>query len=265
MKKFFVCLAAALGILLSQGSARAAYAVQVYDDGNLEFQSGSGVASIGAGGSFILGNSLIYNSNTTHFSITNGSALSNNPGTPVSANLDLSTNEQITTVFGVNGGTHTLKIVLSQTGFTAPAGSPLNLSSSMNGSFVGTVTGNSVSANYQGSLDPTNALFGTPASGTTSPLTGTIVTVAPAVSQPLILLPGTSSKLVPGGTPFSMMDVVSLTFFANPGSGQDTANVSGSTVATVPAPAGLVLILSGLPCVGIGTWLRRRQVRLAVI
>jgi hypothetical protein len=30
----------------------------------------------------------------------------------------------------------------------------------------------------------------------------------------------------------------------------------------VPAPAGLVLALTGLPCLGLGTWFRRRKAKV---
>jgi hypothetical protein len=41
-----------------------------------------------------------------------------------------------------------------------------------------------------------------------------------------------------------------------------TDNVNGTTTITaVPVPAGLVLLLSGTPMLGLGHWLRRRQVR----
>lgn len=236
------------------GQADAGYSVQVYDDGVLQ----GGVTV------FTGGNNLVFFGSTTHFSISNGSGLSNNPGAQGGSNLDLSTNEQINTTFGLNGGTHTLRIELSQDNWTAPTGSPLALSSSAGGS-TGYVAGSNLSATqtisvtYQGFLDNTNTLFGQPGAGATPIQTASTTQSSPG-SMPLVFSPGVSlNQLVPGGVPFSLTDVIEFTFTLDPGSGQATANVSGSSVASVPAPAGLVLALAGLPCVGVGAWIRRRQ------
>src|SRR5689334_22547656 len=94
--------------------AHADYSVQVFDDGVLQ----GGIAVI------VVGNSLVFTGSTTHFSIINGSGTSNNPGVQ-SSNLALSSNEQVNSTFGAIGGSHTLQVVLSQTGFTAPTGNPL--------------------------------------------------------------------------------------------------------------------------------------------
>lgn len=241
------------------------YAVRVYDDGNLEFQGGNGVSSIGTGGVLVVGNSLIFTATTTNFSITSGSGSSNNPGTQGGSNLGLSNNETITSTFGVAGGTHTIRIELSQDGFTAPTGTPLTLSSSAGGSFdyLGGTNPNaqqSVAATYQGFLASSpGPLFGQPAGGST-PIQVASASRTTAGTSPLVFSPGTSvNNLVPGGTPFSLTDVLTFTFTLDAGSGQTAANVSASTVASVPAPAGVVLALSGLPVLGIGTWLRRRR------
>jgi len=234
--------------------AQAAYDVQVYDDGVL--QGGIAVLTVG--------NSLIFTGTTTHFSITNGSGTSNNPGTQGGSNLALSSNEQINATFGSSGGSHTIQIVLSQTGWTAPTGSPLVLSSSAGGSFdylAGTnpAATQSVTATYQGFLDNTNTLFGQPVAGSTSVQTASASRNSVGTSS-LVFSPGTSvNNNVPGGTPFSMTDVLTFTFTLSAGSGQASANVSASTVASVPAPAGLVLALTGAPVFGIGAWVRRRR------
>jgi hypothetical protein len=253
-RKFLPVAALLVGAALlgAPNQARAGYAVQVYDDNVLQ----GGIFS------FVSGNSLVFFGSTTHFSITNGSGLSNNPGTQALSNLSLSSNEQISTTFGAGGGTHTIKIVLSQDGWLAPTGTPLVLSASAGGSYAGTNAGNSVVAHYQGFLDPSNALFGTPGSGGTPVLTASAsgVPTPPNLTKPLVFAPATGVSIVPGGTPFSMTDVLTFTFNVTPGSGQDTANVSASTAATaVPAPAGLALALAGLPVLGIGGWLRRRR------
>jgi len=249
-------------ILAAPTQARADYAIRIFDDGNLEFQRGTG-SDVGAGVFGTFGNSLIFTSATTHFSITNGSGLSNNPGTQGGSNLDLSTNEQITTAFGSIGGTHNIRIELSQTDWLAPTGSPLVLSSSAGGS-MGSVLGGgtpsaSVAATYQGFLSTSNALFAEPVAGST-PIQNASASLTTAGTASLVYSPGTAvNPLVPGGTPFSMTDSAFFSFTVNAGSGQVTANVSGSTVASVPAPAALVLALTGAPVLGVGTWLRRRR------
>ncbi len=256
-KKLWALAVALTGALVfgSASQARASYSVQVYDDGVL--QGGVGVLAIG--------NSLIFTGSTTHFSITNGSGLSNNPGSPGGSNLILSSNEQISTTFGATGGTHTIKIVLSQTDWNSPVGNPLTLSSSAGGSISNLISGSNpnaqthVTATYQGFLANSNVLFATPAAGGTATQTAT-ASVTGIGSNGLVFTPGISvNPTVPGGVPFSMTDVLTFTFTQDAGSGQATANVSASSVASVPAPAGLVLVLAGLPCLGIGRWLRRRK------
>jgi len=78
-------------------------------------------------------------------------------------------------------------------------------------------------------------------------------------------LGGASSVLVPNPTsgtpfaivnPFSFYQTYTLNGFSNGGAGSISA---GSTVSSVPAPAGLVLALSGLPVFGVSGWLRRRK------
>jgi len=251
--------------------AQAAYSVRVFDDGNLVATVATPVnpgdpGTAGNPGVYFIavGNSLIFGGSTPHFDLTSGSGTSNNPGTLGGSNLALSSNEQIATTFGATGGTHTIRIELSQTGWTSPTGTPLTLSSSAGGSFdylTGTnpLATQSVAATYQGFLDNTNTLFGLPGAGST-PIQNANASRTTVGTSPLVFSPGTSvNTTVPGGTPFSITDVLTFTFTLSAGSGQTTANVSASTVASVPAPAGLVLALSGLPVLGIGTWLRRRR------
>jgi len=250
---------AALGVaalLAAPTPARAAYSVEVFDDGVL--QGGITIVPIG--------NTLVFFGTTTHFSLTSGTGQSNNPGTPGGSNLQLSNNETITSTFGAAGGTHTLRIVLSQTGFLAPVGSPLMLSSSGGGS-IGYVMGatpgasDTVKSTYQGYLDNTDTLFGEPG-GAGTPLQTASATRTTVGTTPLVYSPGSAVNIVPGGTPFSMTDDLSFTFTLAAGSGQDTANASLTTTANpiVPAPGGLALALAALlPSLGVGGWLRRRR------
>ncbi len=56
--------------------------------------------------------------------------------------------------------------------------------------------------------------------------------------------------------PFSFYQTYTFSDFTN--SAKAGSLSAGSTVAAVPAPAGLVLALTGLPVFGAG-WLRRRR------
>jgi len=131
-RNFLLLVAVLAGAVLlgSPSLARADYGVRVYDDGVLQFEAVNGVVLTGTGSSSIfLGNSLTYSATTTHFLISNGSGLSNNPGTQEGSSLDLSSNQIIKTTFGSTGGMHTIRIELSQTDWLAPTGNPLTLSS----------------------------------------------------------------------------------------------------------------------------------------
>jgi len=257
MRKFFLAARRRGGAARVGRPSDAAFTVQVYDDGVL--QGGILVIPLGA-------NSILFGGTTTHFSIANGSALSNNPGTQGGSNLGLSgTGGQVTTLFGATGGNHTLRIVVSQDGFTAPTGSPLTLSASGGGSIAMVNNNNNdpsslgVSSAFQAFLDNTNTLFGQPGPGATPLQTASASLTTPGTA-PLVYSPAVAANPnVPGGTPFALTSNLFFDVTLSPNSGQDSFNSSFSVTAVVPAPAGLVLALTGLPVLGIGGWIRRRR------
>jgi hypothetical protein len=59
--------------------------------------------------------------------------------------------------------------------------------------------------------------------------------------------------------PFSFYQTYTISGFVN--SNEAGSLSAGSTVSAVPAPAGIVLALAGLPVLGVGGWLRRRAVQ----
>jgi len=64
-----------------------------------------------------------------------------------------------------------------------------------------------------------------------------------------------SGPVAPLGLTFTLGNVSTVDFSGNGGIG--AANFTVTTLAPVPAPAGLVLALTGLPMLGIGGWIRR--------
>src|SRR5262249_33659135 len=151
-------------------------------------------------------------------------------------------------------GNHTLKIVISENGWTAPAGNPLNVSTSAGGS-TGGPGGTTVNASNQAFLDTSNTLATTATPG------GTAVPASPATASatspgtgtnPLLYNPSPAVSLVPGSSLWTLTNM--LTFSSTNWQVGSTANVSSSvtvTPAAVPVPAGLVLALTGLPCLGL--------------
>jgi hypothetical protein len=273
IRKYLPHIVAALvgaATLGAPSQAQAAFTVSVYDDNVLQ----SGVTAT------VVNNQLVlFGGSTTHFAVSGGQGSSNNPGLPTGAGLDLSTNERVTSSVnfftGVANGdgsyTHTIRIVVSEDSFTAPTGTPLNLSSSTAGGSIGLTGGSiSVAATNQAFLDSSigNSAYGsplayaTPSGGATGIATGT-ASLPPGITAPLNFNPGTVAGLVTGGTPFTMTDEVDFAFTLTSGS-SGSAGVSTSSVATVPAPAGIVLALTSLPVAGVGGWLRRRQANTSV-
>jgi len=251
-------LAALVGVVIlgAPTPAQATFTVRVYEDGS---PVTGGVVSLLDPQDVLYAFTTI-NSNLQFFQVTSGSGSSTFPGSQnFGASLGLSNSTKVITNFGGSGGTHTIRIEMTQDGWLAPSGTPLTLSSSGGGSYDFTHLGNSLAVTYQGFLDGSNTLFGQPVGGST-PLQTAGATAGTSVGTAgLSLSPGVSSSNVPAAVPFSMTDVLELKFTQAAGSGQDQVTFSASTVAVVPAPAGLVLALTGIPCMGLAARFRRRR------
>jgi len=255
IRKFLPHMMAALvgaTMLGAPAQARAGFNVQVYDDGALAASSFLNT---------IPGLMWSFGATTTNFSV-GGSANIQLLG---NGQLSVSYNDVVTTL---TSGTHTLTLLVTNTEYMLPTGTPVRLTSAGGGSYIGGI-GNTVVGNTLGFLDPGNAEFGqvtVNGNGSVSPnaqstpasTTGTINGTGGSVS--MVYTPGTGSALVTSTVPFSLTNVSYFTFT---GAAGDFANISNSVATTAtPAPAGLVLAFSGLPVLGIGRWLkgRRRQV-----
>jgi hypothetical protein len=131
-------------------------------------------------------------------------------------------------------GTRTLTFTLENTGFTAPTGTNLNLTSELHTTVL-----------PQGSATLTYQSFLGPDSSSLTP--GTLVTNEGSAVNAVSI----------ASTPFTLRSVTTMTITGT-GSFQ-TVVFHGVSTVTVPAPAGVMLALTGLPVFGVGYMLRRRK------
>jgi len=237
-KKLLALAMALLGTIVfaSPPQARAGYSYTIYDDG---------VAQTGALPVTPGGNSFATILSTTHFQISIASSFT----TPSQDATVLQT--QLQAQLNATGGTHTIQIKLAYDGYVLPAGSPLNASSSGSATFTNS-SATTDSASFQAwGVSGSSSAF---QNGTTG---GAQTANSPGGSTtPITLSPATSIFLLPNPTnTFSLSQTLSLTL----GNGATNAGqVQGTTTVTVPAPAGVILALTGMPVLGFAGWLRRR-------
>jgi hypothetical protein len=147
----------------------------------------------------------------------------------------------VTSIQETGSGTHTLYITVTGTGFSSPVTPPpVAIASHIGGTLnVGSET--------------TPVTFQSIVPGASLPLQTPTVTGGSYNSN----ASGLTSNL---SAPFSIEETINVTL-TNTG---DVFNFSSSTDLTpTPAPAGIVLALSGLPFLAIGTWVRRRKAKTA--
>jgi hypothetical protein len=234
-----VLLTAALvgaAMLGAPASARAALQIFLQFDGNAPVMVGTAanftaVSFTGNFGATGIGGSE-FTVNVHGASSDNGSVLS-----------DLLSST--TSVTNNSAATHTLRLFATQNDYTLPAGSPLHMESGLGGSVnTPTVT---LTGIFQAWIDQANALLGQPATGTNG--------LQNAV------LNGTTFDTGSAEGNFARSGNYSLTSVANfqltAGAKANFSDHVNVTSVGVPAPAGIVLALTGLPFL---TWLRRRKV-----
>jgi hypothetical protein len=157
-------------------------------------------------------------------------------GSAASPDVDLSYSVNRTTA----GAAETLTIKVSDMGFTTSP-EPLNL-------MYGGTNGPGTTSSLLAGTGLNNVNFNTgDASGTVGP-------------EPTGAYSGNGGFTVPnnGGQPYSLTLAITL-------NNNGTAGISSGDgeLSAAPAPAGLVLALTGMPVLGLGAWLRRRRVLTA--
>jgi hypothetical protein len=252
-----VALLVGTAILAAPTQAQAGFAIQVYDDG-------SAIPST-INFSMVSGNTTTYyfSALDTHFSVTGSATVV----AGVNGNLSVSYTDTVQVLQSVSN--ETLTLLATNTDYYLPTSSQVLLSASGGGQ-QNMAPGSTVAVSSLGFLDASNTQFGNGVGGTVAVSSGISPVSTNAQSTPITssgTLAGVGAtsnytlnqadNTVASSTPFSLTNVSYFTFTAQAG---DYANLSNSvsTVAT-PAPAGLVLILSGVPCLGVGAWLRRRR------
>jgi hypothetical protein len=231
--------------------ARADFQIQLYEDGNLLASpgtlsdNGSGVITYtGMAGDFSI--AFTFNSTT--------------PGADDKGTLSVD-NARIT---NRTSAEHTLTMMVSSQGFTSPAGSALSLVNSISG----TVSRGTVEGNLTTYADRGNTLFGTSdlATDTFKYAATTVVgfvdpDLAANLPPPSNTFAGsqdtagttTTSGFSTGGT-YSITSVGNFDLY-----GFSSVTFSELSQVHAPAPSGVVLALSGVPVLGLGSWFRARR------
>jgi hypothetical protein len=167
------------------------------------------------------------------FSVTVSTAFSKPvDGSATSPYMDLNV---VVTTIGNHAITDAITVSASDTDY-GPLPGPGNLMMSIGGTQT---SGSTVT--YTASQDTANQDFGSTSSTTLGPISGTPFSA-------------TGSLSAAAATTYSLTQSVTIAY----------TNASGPTsedaTLTTPAPAGLLLAITGMPVLGFGTWLRRRRI-----
>jgi len=174
-------------------------------------------------------------------------AQSNNPGSATGANIKLDATAQLASATGDN----TITVVASQTGFMSPSGAGV-LTTANSGNFTNYTVGDS-----QTSFSSVNSVDTTPHNNYVVP--------AGAPNPYSAAMGGTAGATVSSGG-YTLSDTTTITLAlsgfnaSNPGSSATDQTTNSATFRAVPEPAGLVMMVTGmpLPLVVMGLLRRRR-------
>jgi len=236
LRSFLSVAAAVAGVafLASPSSVRADFKIYLQEDGGAitEVQSGPDFTALSFDG--------VYGD----FAVTLLAGTSHNK--PAKSDLLGST----LAVENTSGTAHTLAVYVSQTNYTLPTGAKLNVESGLGGSVITGTVG--LAGIFQAYADKNNALLGN------SFTTGSQTAIQSGTTLQTGSAFGVFNRDV---TPFSLTTVTTLNL-----SGGALVNFADhENVTPAPAPAGLALALTALPCLGIGSWLRRRKAALQMM
>jgi hypothetical protein len=233
---------ASVAILGAPASAKADFAVEII---TLSNPGGTIIHDGGAGDlDGIKNNQIIFSYTDASYNIVGSLAFTNNPGNADLATLDIDyAMSTISTTGGTNGTGGAAQLLVSATDFTAPNGNPLTLTSQINGNG----TGPSGTLTAQQFANNDDLLFST--SGSTPGPQGPFDTSAAS---------GYGSAASTQFTKTGNYSVTEQMDFNLPTNSHTTGDFS-SDLTPAPAPAGLLLALTGMPVLGVGAWFRRRK------
>jgi hypothetical protein len=260
LRQFAAFMMGAVALLLATGvEARAGFSVYLMSGDSTNTLSWTGDYDRGTGDKTISAHDL----RVGQFRISGVFADSNSPGNPASADLNLTS----LTIFNKGPSTATLWLQVVDTDFTQ-AGHP---GSSMTLHSLATVEvkggpGDGNSFTFLDEVDPNNGQFldgsGNPTMSVTGAISSTTLSLEPVPGASGIFAAGNAVDYTRATTDYSLANLSSITL--GPG-GKVTLDVSSDLTdppTAVPAPPALVLLLTGLPPLGLGACLRRR--RLAI-
>jgi hypothetical protein len=208
----------------------------------LTLTNGSSTTSYTFGGAAVAGftqsssggfESIGFNGTIGNYVLEISSTLSNSGTGSLPATI--SVNAQNAIVSGT--GAQTLVITASDSGFTVPPAGLAAMTTGVSSTYI-----------FQGSESVTDQ-------STLASTAGTLLTLNAGDSA---VSPVTNLVTIPT-SPYTLSNTLTIN-----GTGGD-GNIEGqgeTSVNTVPVPASMILVLSGAPALGLGYWLRRRQVRL---
>ncbi len=231
MRKFFVAAALAIAAIAGTGtSADAAFRLRASADGGATYFIDAVDADL---------DGVIITSGVTGGTTINVNVGSSKPFTGSAAAPELSLGFVL--LQGPFASAKTITIEVTDTGFT-----PLNTGGGFTASIGGTLSPGNSTVTYDAFASATNAEYSQ---------TGTTVQVGP-FSGPSIAFSGQGFLANPASDPYSLTSFVTVDLVASGLTGYD---VSGNAkITAVPAPAGVALLMTGLPLLGVGAWFRRR-------